>query len=244
MAAGVPAVAPVAPEHALSESQSPSQGRNQGIDVKGTFIVTGAEQQRGTPSWYHVGSVRAAFAPIRAVIAAVGAIVVSGCAVAAQGTPIGMSDAVPEPASSARVVAARSVWPDFAAARAWPAASPPAVALGHRRDGTLVQVRVEPNGLAAYRELSVGSGMPDGARVAAWHETRAGAFLGGYVLEKRGGTWQGLEVGADGALLPGDSARCVRCHDMAPSDHLFGVRVDARPSAPAKSGESIAPAQR
>lgn len=86
--------------------------------------------------------------------------------------------------------------------------------------------------------------MPDGARVVAWHESAAGVLLGGYVLEKRAGSWQAFEVGGDGALLPGNFAPCVRCHDMAPTDHLFGVRAPARPAPPAKGAELIAPALR
>jgi hypothetical protein len=120
------------------------------------------------------------------------------------------------------------------------------VALAHRRDGTLIHVRVEPQSLTAYRELSVESPMPEGARVVAWHETPSGALLGGYLLEKRAGGWAGLELDANGALVSGEHTRCVRCHDMAPTDHLFGVRT-ALPAAPplgTASGESIAPNRR
>ncbi len=118
------------------------------------------------------------------------------------------------------------------------------MSLGHRRDGTLVQVRVEPSGLAAYQDLSVEAPMPEDARVVAWHESPTGVLLGGYVLEKRSGTWRAFEVGGDGALVPGNFAPCVRCHDMAPTDHLFGIRALARPAAPAKGAELIAPAPR
>lgn len=112
------------------------------------------------------------------------------------------------------------------------------MALGHRRDGTLIHVRVEPQALAAYRELSVETAMPEGARVVAWHEARTGALLGGYLLEKRAGAWAPLELDANGALVAGDHTRCVRCHDMAPTDHLFGLRAPPA-SAPSVSGESI-----
>jgi hypothetical protein len=155
-----------------------------------------------------------------------------------------MSDAPPEPAPSARPATPKALWPDFAAARAWPEAAPAAVALGHRRDGTLVHVRVEPSGLAAYQDLSVEAPMPDGARVVAWHESAAGALLGGYVLEKRSGVWRAFEVGGDGALVPGNFAPCVRCHDMATADHLFGIRALTRPAAPSKGAELMPPAPR
>jgi hypothetical protein len=152
-----------------------------------------------------------------------------------------MSDAVPDKAAEPEAAPRGAAWPDFAQARAWPEAAAPTVALGHRRDGALVHVRVEPAALAAYRDLSVEAAMPEGARVVAWHESRGGTLLGGYVLEKRAGTWAGLELDADGALVLGDPARCLRCHDMAPTDHLFGVPAGAPPasSGPAPAlGES------
>jgi hypothetical protein len=158
-------------------------------------------------------------------------------------TPVGMSDNVPERGPAPVAATPRAAWSEFAAARAWPAAAPPSVALGHRRDGTLLHVRVEPSGLAAYRELSTESGMPDGARVVAWHEAAGGSLLGGYLLEKRGGVWSALEIDGKGALVPGDHASCIRCHDMAPTDHLFGIRA-AAPTTPPIGGESIDPQRR
>ncbi|HYQ16215.1 MAG TPA: hypothetical protein VEQ58_10675 [Polyangiaceae bacterium] len=178
----------------------------------------------------------AAFASSRSAIAGVvasGFALSIGCGSTPPQTPIGMSDAVAEqqpssaPSSSARRA---QPWADFAAARAWPEAAPPAPALVHRRDGALVHVRVEPAALAGYQALSVGSPMADGARVIAWHETIGGDLLGGYLLEKRAGTWSALELDARGVIVPGDHAACMRCHDMAPADHLFGPR-SANPPA-------------
>ena len=189
---------------------------------------------------------RAALLPIRAVIVGLvtSALGVSACAAPEPKTPVGMSDNVPERAGPVPAVEApRPQWADFAAARAWPEAAPPSVALAHRRDGALVHVQVEPSALAAYRALSVESGMPDGSRVVAWHETAGGVLLGGYLLEKRGGAWSAQEIDARGALVTGNHSSCVRCHDMAPTDHLFGVR-SPEPSAPAVGGESIDPQRR
>ena len=171
-------------------------------------------------------------------------VAIAGCAASPRGTPIGMSDAVPEHAPPAAVAVARVTWVDFAVARAWPEAAPAAPALAHRRDGTLIHVRVEPNALPAYRELSAEVGMPDGARVVAWHEAPSGDLLGGYLLEKRAGAWSAREIDAHGALVPGDHTACLRCHDMAPTDHLFGPR-SAPPAVPAAvNGESIDPQRR
>ncbi len=85
--------------------------------------------------------------------------------------------------------------------------------------------------------------MPEGARVVAWHETEAGGLLGGYLLEKHAGVWSARELDANGALVAGDHANCVRCHDMAPTDHLFGPR-STPPSSPALGGESLDPQRR
>ena len=209
------------------------------------------EPKRPRPSWYHADLVRAALVPIRAAI--LGLVAASlgwaGCAAHAHGTPIGMSDAVPEPRRAPVAETPRVAWPDFAAARAWPEAAPAFVALAHWRDGTLIHVAVEPSGLTAYRDLSVESPMPDGARVMAWHETPAGALLGGYLLEKHAGIWAAQQLDAQGAVVVREHASCLRCHDMAPTDHLFGPR-SAPPPAPASApaslsgGESIDPLSR
>lgn len=152
-----------------------------------------------------------------------------------------MSDsaAEPEPATPEPSVAGPSsvAGPDFAAARSWPEGAPPAAALGHRRDGRIIQVRVEPTSLAAYQELSVDAPMPDGARVVAWHESPSGTLLDGYLLEKRAGAWSARLIDAQGRLVPGEPLGCLRCHDMAP----HGRRL---PSAPPAGVESIHSAPR
>lgn len=156
-----------------------------------------------------------------------------------------MSDAGPErepPPSSAEPP--RVAWPDFEAARSWPEAAPPAVALGHRRDGTFVHVRVQPAALPAYLALAVDSPMPEGARVVAWHETPAGELVDGYLLEKRApGIWAAAVIDARGSLVPNNGDACLRCHDMAPTDHLFGrpsrLSRQSPPSPAEPTGESI-----
>jgi hypothetical protein len=154
-------------------------------------------------------------------------------------TPVGVSDSEPEQTPARALAAAATPWSDFASALAWPEAAPAWRALAHRRDGTLIRVRIDPalpEALAAYRALSVESHLPDGARIIAWHETPSGTLLSGYLLEKHGGNWSALEVDARGSVIPGDRAACVRCHDMAPTDHLFGPvgkPPSAAPSAPA-----------
>jgi hypothetical protein len=168
-------------------------------------------------------------------------VALAGCAAAPQRTPIGMSDAVPDRPSAKAPEAVRAPWADFAAAREWPEAAPATLSLGHRRDGTVVHVRVAPPALQAYRALSVESGMPVGARVVAWHESPGGALLGGYLLEKHDSGWVGQELDARGSLVPGDHASCVRCHDMAPTDHLFGSRSATPAGTPAIRGESLDP---
>ncbi len=131
----------------------------------------------------------------------------------------------------------RLPWPDFTAALGWSEAAPAVVALAHRRDGTLIRVRVEPAALDAYRALASDAPMPAGARVAAFHESPAGQLLGVYVLEKRSGAWAATELDAHGARLTNDGSACLRCHDLAPTDHLFGVASRAPGQAAAPAGE-------
>jgi hypothetical protein len=65
--------------------------------------------------------------------------------------------------------------------------------------------------------------MPADARVVAWHESRSGSLRGGYLLEKRQGVWSAREIDGKGALVSSDPSLCLRCHQMAPTDHLFGA---------------------
>jgi hypothetical protein len=88
--------------------------------------------------------------------------------------------------------------------------------------------------------------MPNDARVIAWHETRAGELLGGYLLEKRAGVWTAQEIDASGGLVSSDRAVCLRCHEMAPTDYLFGVASRGlgpapAPAAPAGESKEAAP---
>ncbi|MDF3069997.1 MAG: hypothetical protein K0R38_5598 [Polyangiaceae bacterium] len=149
-----------------------------------------------------------------------------GCGAAPPARLVGVSDAVPEPPGNPVLpTPTRAVWPELEAARAWPEAAPAFLALSHRRDGSLVHVRVDPAALSAYLSLAVDAPMPEGARVIAWHEAPSGQVLDGYLLEKRAGAWSAAVIDARGALLRGPHASCLRCHDMAPTDHLFGRRA-------------------
>lgn len=183
---------------------------------------------------------RAAFASIHAAISLSAGtlwLTVASCASAPARTPVGMSDAPAEVAPPAKLEAPRPTWQDFTAALAWPEAAPAMPALAHRRDGTLIHVRVEATALAAYRALAVDSLMPEGARIAAFHETPSGQLLGGYVLEKRAGVWTATELDARGAQIANDGVACLRCHDLAPTDHLFGVSSRAPSQAPSSGRE-------
>ncbi len=143
---------------------------------------------------------------------------------AAPATPVGVSSFEAEPAAApAKARPALATWPAFAQAQTWPEVAPPVPALQHYRDGTRIRVRVEPASAEPYRALATESPMPDGARVAAFHETPAGDLRGVYVLEKQNGAWTALSLDARGTALPVDTARCVRCHALAPTDFLFGV---------------------
>ncbi|RYZ03758.1 MAG: hypothetical protein EOO73_26335 [Myxococcales bacterium] len=191
----------------------------------------------------------AANAPFRAaLLSGAAAVALSACGSASASAPpaqlVGVSDAPPDaPRAPAPAALPRQVWPELDAARAWPEAGPAVVSLAHRRDGSLVHVRVDPpTALPAYLALAAAAPMPEGARVLAWHETPAGQVVDGYLLEKRGGAWSAAVIDARGALVTASQSACLRCHDMAPADHLFGRRS---PPPPASSAvESIGAAQR
>lgn len=174
-----------------------------------------------------------------------GALLSIACARGPVTRPVGVSSAEPEHAQPAVTAPAapRQRWPDYEAALAWPAVGTPSPALGHRRDGSRLEVRVEQQGLAAYRELAVESPMPEGARVVAWLRSPRGAPLGGYLLEKRAGVWKALQLDAEGSVVPGDGAACLRCHELAPTDFLFGP-PQRSPAAPAGAAESLTPSER
>jgi hypothetical protein len=161
------------------------------------------------------------------------------CAAARPSAPVGVSDATPDAPAPAKVSVPHAVWPDFAAARTWPEAAPAVVALAHRRDGTRIHVRVEPPSIEQYRSLAVDAPMPEGARVAAFHESPSGELLGVSVLAKRAASWTALELDARGTVIAGDGAACLRCHDLAPTDHLFGVssRLPGQPASPAQPAQ-------
>lgn len=154
---------------------------------------------------------------------------------------VGVSDAAYEPPRAVRTLQKpQATWPELEAARAWPEAAPPFAARAHRRDGTLVHIRVEPSSLTAYRELAVESPLPDGARVIAWHLSPAGQVLDGYLLSKQSGAWTAAVIDERGTLNPGPPA-CLRCHDMAPADHLFGppLSPSSVPSADSERESSL-----
>lgn len=201
-------------------------------------------------SWYHARLPGAAFKPLgrlRGLLVPMLVWLALACSASPPRTPVGISDAAPEPETQRATSLPAPRWSDFAAARSWPEAGPPVRALVHRRDGSLIHVRIDPaipEALTAYRALAAESAMPEGTRVIAWHENPSGESLGAYLLQKRKGAWSPLQIDREGIVIPieGDreGAACMRCHDMAPADHLFG----APKPAGASHAESIDPASR
>jgi hypothetical protein len=106
----------------------------------------------------------------------------------------------------------------------WPEvgqASPP---LGHLgAAGLRLRVRVEPSALSAYAALATEAPLPNGSRLAAFHESAEGELRSVYVLEREAAGWRALELAPDGTIATSDAARCLRCHAMAPYDGVFGV---------------------
>lgn len=194
--------------------------------------------------WYHAGRVHAAQGRHHRAILAIFCLHLGGlgaCAPARLTTPVGMSDAVPEPPHTAKPEPTRPPWVEFTNSRGWPLAAPPFTATAHHRSGTLLEIRVEPSALAAYQSLAVDAPMPDGARVVAWQKTPDGQLLGGFELEKRAGTWSARELDPSGAVPQSDTASCLRCHDMAPTDHLFGLLRPPAATGNPREREAIGP---
>src|SRR6188768_3114199 len=96
-------------------------------------------------AWYHAPALPAARALVPAAIVLLvlpSALFGAGCARSPAATPVGVSSAAPDQAQATASAAPRQRWADYDAARAWPAAGPPSTAQGHRRDGSLLEVRV------------------------------------------------------------------------------------------------------
>ena len=78
----------------------------------------------------------------------------------------------------------------------------------------------------------------------AWQRSEPGSeYLAGYLLEKRDGIWTAQELDARGGLVASDAGLCLRCHQLAPTDYLFGLQAAAPPPA-AGLEESITPPAR
>jgi hypothetical protein len=88
--------------------------------------------------------------------------------------------------------------------------------------------------------------MPDGAMLVeeALEPTGPGGrALGLLVMEKRGGTWRFVAVGADGEVV--DDARvtpCASCHREAPRDSVFPLGSGGQPNSAASSAAITATA--
>ena len=123
-----------------------------------------------------------------------------------------------------RVPRAEPSWSEYAAARKWPIAAELHPSRGHGSSEYLVEVRVAPEALSAYRDLVPGTGLPKGARVAAAHRERSGGQVASTFVMQKGedGRWAYFSVGPTGRVDRGDTALCRRCHSQAPADSLFG----------------------
>jgi len=138
-------------------------------------------------------------------------------------------------------------WAELDVARAWPSASAAFPSRGHGVGQYLIDVRVEPRYLGAYRNLSRGQTLPVGTTLAAFHRDRdTGAAASIYVMQKRSDAeWEFSVADDEGRLRPQQSVElCSRCHAEAPADDLFGVpRSPAAPATGMPPGEAPAEAQ-
>jgi hypothetical protein len=97
-------------------------------------------------------------------------------------------------------------------------------------DANVLEVRISPEALAAYRALVPGTALPVGTTAVAFHRTPDGVPGSVYAMIKlRDGSWDFVVAEPDGALVArGALPLCASCHDAARADHLFGVPVAPR----------------
>lgn len=124
----------------------------------------------------------------------------------------------------------RARWAAFEEALGLPSSGPAAPSRGHGVDPFLVEVRVSPASLDAYRRLTDRTVMPAGTTVLALHSRPNGTRASVFAMTKGAEGWEYVVAEADGTLTAqGALAQCEACHRSAPADHLFGLR----PPAPA-----------
>lgn len=158
------------------------------------------------------------------------ALVCLACTRPAQGPLPGDSDNSYKPTERTPAAASpRAPWPDYAAARSWPAISgAPFVSRGHPPAGS-VEVHVSPESQAAYVGLVPDTVFAEGALL-----TELSAHPGSgpsYAMRKMAGKWAFFELDSAGALVAsGQLALCAGCHAEAPGDGVFGLPRD--PPAP------------
>jgi hypothetical protein len=110
----------------------------------------------------------------------------------------------------------------------------PFVNRGHDRERGFADLRVSSFARDAYIGLVSDSVLPEGSLVALvfCDETRT-AQRSVYAMQKDANGWQFLALDAAGRPDPEvDLAACVRCHEGAPADDLFGLPRSAELAPP------------
>lgn len=128
-----------------------------------------------------------------------------------------------------------------------PLTTKPFVNRGHDRERGFADVRVSPLARDAYIGLVSDSVLPVGSLVALafCDETRT-RQRSVYAMQKDANGWQFLALDAAGRPDPEvDLTACVRCHEGAPADELFGLPRSAElappPPAPAEAAAVPSP---
>ena len=85
---------------------------------------------------------------------------------------------------------------------------------------------MSPEGLAAYRELTLGAKLEAGTTLVMLHRSRATGKPGPvHVMERQETGWHYWLLAPDGAIEgqgSEDLPLCARCHAEAPGDGAFG----------------------
>ena len=186
------------------------------------------------PAWYHAHLARAAASPWYLAYA-VAACAASGPAALSGDRSVEPPEESDRPAMDAGNQAARARWERFDEARSWPAArDEPYVSRGHPPGYFLATVRVTPDSLTAYQNLTAGTKMAEGTVIVQFQQDPQQGVGGPvFVMSKVSqADWEFMVVDPEGWIHDrGEIPLCARCHAEAVADELFGLPPPAETDA-------------
>jgi hypothetical protein len=178
-----------------------------------------ASVRRRTSTWYHARGLHAA----TAILLCSSFVAATACSARQPREPAPAPQ--PRPTAAVEKPPAKP-WSRYAEVAAWPPVdTEPFPSQGHGAHRYLIDVRVSPDGVDAYRALLPSTRFPPGTITAAFHKDATTGKPGPiYVMEKREDGWRYAVYGPDGSAVEhGLLELCERCHAESRSDSLFGL---------------------